>query len=65
MDVDAAVDRFLTSGGLSAATRRAYAADLRDFTGWLRETGNAADAVDARVLAAYTAEIGRSRRGLA
>jgi site-specific recombinase XerD len=65
VDADAAIDRFLTSGGLSDATRRAYAVDLRDFAAWLEETGNRVDAVDARVLAAYTAELGRARRGLA
>jgi site-specific recombinase XerD len=65
MDVETAVDRFLASGGLSDATRRAYAVDLRDFTEWLRATGNTVDAVDARVLSAYTGELGRAGRGLA
>ncbi len=65
MDADTAVDRFLASGGLSEATRRAYAVDLRDFTEWLRTTGTKVDAVDARALSAYTAELGRAARGLA
>jgi site-specific recombinase XerD len=60
-----AIDRFLASPGLSEATRRAYRADLRDFAAWLgdRELGLAD--VDVRVLAEYTGELGRARRGLA
>lgn len=65
MDVPTTVERFLTSGGLSEATRRAYASDLRDFTTWLAASGNHAGAVDTRVLARYTAELGRQGRGLA
>ncbi len=65
MDTAVAVDRFLASPALSEATRRAYAADLRDFTGWLRDEGLSLDDLDVRVLAAYTAELGRARRGLA
>lgn len=65
VDTQAAIDRFLASPGLSGATRRAYAADLRDFAGWLRGAGLRLDEVDVRALAAYTAELGRGRRGLA
>ena len=65
MDTAVAVDRFLSSPALSEATRRAYAADLRDFSCWLGEQGLGLDALDVRVLAAYTAELGRARRGLA
>ncbi len=65
MDTAVAVDRFLSSPALSEATRRAYAADLRDFSCWLREQGLTLDDLDVRVLAAYTAELGRARRGLA
>ena len=65
MDTAVAVDRFLSSPALSEATRRAYAADLRDFTSWLGSQGLALDDLDVRVLAAYTAELGRARRGLA
>jgi integrase/recombinase XerC len=65
VDTAVAIDRFLASPGLSASTRRAYAADLRDFSGWLREQGVGLDEVDVRVLAGYTAELGRARRGLA
>ena len=65
MDTAAAIDRFLASPALSDATRRAYAADLRDFSAWLRDQGLELDDVDVRSLAAYTAELGRARRGLA
>jgi site-specific recombinase XerD len=67
VDVDTAlaVDRFLSSPALSEATRRAYAADLRDFSTWLESQGLDLDDLDVRVLAAYTAELGRARRGLA
>jgi site-specific recombinase XerD len=60
-----AVQRFLSSPALSDATRRAYAADLRDFSRWLGDQGIGLDDLDVRVLAAYTAELGRARRGLA
>ena len=62
---EVAIDRFLESPGLSEATRRAYRADLRDFGGWLRSRGLGLEDVDVRVLADYTAELGRGRRGLA
>ena len=65
MDTAVAVDRFLSSPALSEATRRAYAADLRDFSRWLDDQGIGLDDLDVRVLAAYTAELGRARRGLA
>ena len=65
MDTAVAVDRFLSSPALSEATRRAYAADLRDFGSWLDSQGRSLDDLDIRVLAAYTAELGRARRGLA
>ena len=61
MRLDDAADRFLASPGLSDATRRAYAADLRDFAGWY---GNApVERIDVRVLADYAADLGRSRPG--
>ena len=65
VDTAVAVDRFLSSPALSEATRRAYAADLRDFSRWLGDQGIGLDDLDVRVLAAYTAELGRARRGLA
>jgi integrase/recombinase XerC/integrase/recombinase XerD len=60
-----AIDRFLDSPGLSESTRRAYASDLGDFERWLTASGNRIDGVDVQVLASYTAELGRGRRGLA
>jgi site-specific recombinase XerD len=65
VESDEAIERFLSSPSLSEATRRAYRADLRDFGGWLRAQGLRLEQVDARVLADYTAELGRARRGLA
>jgi site-specific recombinase XerD len=55
------VERFLASPGLSERTRRAYASDLRDFRAWLG--ARSLDEVDARVLAAYATQLGRSRPG--
>jgi site-specific recombinase XerD len=60
-----AIERFLASPGLSEATRRAYRSDLRDFAVWLQGEGLRVEDVDVRRLAAYTAELGRARRGLA
>jgi site-specific recombinase XerD len=65
VETEVAIDRFLASPGLSEATRRAYRSDLRDFSGWLESQGLALEQVDVRVLADYTAELGRARRGLA
>ena len=61
MDIDAAVDRFLTSPSLSEATRRGYAVDVREFASWLRQRGTPLERVDVRTLADYTAELGRAR----
>jgi site-specific recombinase XerD len=59
--LDDATERFLGSPGLAEATRRAYAADLRDFAGWY---GNGElERIDVRVLADYAAELGRARPG--
>ena len=65
MDNEAAIDRFLGSPGLSESTRRAYAADLADFSGWLRRDGRALGDVDVRALADYTAALGSGRHRLA
>jgi site-specific recombinase XerD len=65
VDTGAAIDRFITSGGLSDATRRAYASDLAAFAGWLDERKLELDDVDARVLADYVADLGRGRHRLA
>jgi site-specific recombinase XerD len=60
-----ALERFLAGAPLSEATRRAYRFDLEPFVGWLRGRGLELEDVDTRVLAAYTAELGRDRRRLA
>ena len=65
MDTAVAIHRFLESPSLSDATRRAYRSDLRDFSAWLGDRGLDLDALDVRLLAEYTAELGRARRGLA
>ena len=59
-----AIERFLDSPGLSESTRRAYASDLVDFEAWLAREGRRLDDVDVAAIAAYTAELGRGRRGL-
>jgi len=56
-----AADRFLETAGLSGSTRRAYAADLRDFAEWYGKAP--LERVDIRVLADYTADLGRARPG--
>jgi integrase/recombinase XerC len=61
VDSAAAIERFLVRPALSDATRRAYRADLADFASWLRGQGLGLDQVDVRVLADYTAELGRGR----
>jgi integrase/recombinase XerC len=65
MGNDAAIDRFLESGGLSAATRRAYASDLRAFAGWLDGRGLALADVDVRTLADWVTALGSGRSRLA
>src|SRR6185437_4965473 len=61
VNVDAAIERYLAAAGVSDATRRAYGADLRDFAEWYG-AGKLED-VDVRVLADYTSDLGRARRG--
>ena len=58
------IDRFLEHGGLSPATRRAYASDLRAFSTWLGSQGIELRDVDARVLSDYVGELGRGRERL-
>jgi site-specific recombinase XerD len=65
VETQVAIERFLASPGLSEATRRAYRSDLSDFSAWLRSRGLVLEQVDVRVLADYTADLGRARRGLA
>jgi site-specific recombinase XerD len=64
VDVVVAIDRFLASPGLAESTRRSYGFDLRDFGRWLQTNGLSVEAVDARVLAAYTTGLARDRRRL-
>ncbi len=61
MTITLAIDRYLSCAGISDSTRRAYAADLRDFVEWYGE--RPIEQVDVRVLAEYTADLGRARRG--
>ncbi len=65
MEPNRAIDRFLASPALADSTRRAYRSDLRHFAAWLDEHGTPLERVDVRVLAGYTAELGRARHGLA
>jgi len=59
--VATAIERYLASAGISEQTRRAYAADLRDFSEWYGR--RPLEEVDVRVLAAYTSDLGRARPG--
>jgi site-specific recombinase XerD len=59
--IGAAIDRFLDTAGVADATRRAYASDLRDFAAWYGD--RPVEEVDLRVLADYTADLGRARPG--
>ena len=65
MTTEAAIDRFLASPSLAESTRRAYAADLRRFGGWLEQHGTNVEEIDVRVLVDYASELGRARNGLA
>ena len=60
MTVDAACERFLTTAGISEATRRAYRADLEEFARWFGPDSPIED-VDLRVLADWMSELGRAR----
>ena len=59
MNVESAAEHFLATAGLSAATKRGYASDLRDFSTWHGD--RPLEAVDVRVLARYLADLGRAR----
>jgi site-specific recombinase XerD len=61
VDTRAAIERFLASPSLAAATRRAYRFDLEPFARWLDGRRLGLNGVDTRVLADYTAELGRGR----
>ena len=60
MTFDAATERFLSAAGLSGATQRAYASDLREFGEWFGPDSPVAD-IDVRVLVDWVAELGRAR----
>jgi site-specific recombinase XerD len=57
---DAATERFLDAAGLSGASRRAYASDLREFGQWFGPDSPVED-IDVRVLVDWVAELGRAR----
>jgi site-specific recombinase XerD len=57
-----AADRFLASPALSESTRRAYRADIEEFSAWLEDRSTKLEAVDVRVLADYVSWLG-GRRG--
>jgi site-specific recombinase XerD len=56
-----AIDRFLAAAGISDSTRVAYRADLRAFHAWYGD--GPIEEIDVRVLADWTAELGRARPG--
>jgi integrase/recombinase XerC/integrase/recombinase XerD len=58
-----AIDRFLASPRLADATRRSYASDLAEFASWLTAQEREIGDMDARLLAAYAAELGSDRPG--
>jgi integrase/recombinase XerC len=60
--VEAACERYLATAGISDATRKAYAADLRAFAAWFGPDSPIED-VDIRVLADWVTELGRARPG--
>ena len=61
MTIATAIERYLASAGVSEPTKRAYAADLRDFASWYGR--RPLEEVDVRVLADYTTALGRGRPG--
>ena len=65
MQTRPAIDRFLEHGGLSDATRRAYASDLDAFARWLEQRGLGLGDVDAQVLTDWVGELGSGRQRLA
>jgi site-specific recombinase XerD len=65
VDTRAAIDRFIEHGGLSEATQRAYASDLRSFSAWLEAHGLSLEDVDARALSDWVGALGSGRDRLA
>ena len=60
--VEQATTRFLAAAGIADETRRAYSSDLREFAAWFGPDSPVED-VDLRVLADWTTELGRARKG--
>jgi site-specific recombinase XerD len=58
--LEAATERFLAAAGIAEATRRAYAADLREFARWFGADSPVED-IDVRALADWVSELGRAR----
>ena len=58
----AAIEKFLASGALSDATRRAYRTDVEEFAEWLAARRLEVGDVDVRVLSEYAAHLGGGRR---
>jgi site-specific recombinase XerD len=63
VDINAEIDRFLTSPSLSDATRKAYRRDLEEFASWLARGHVSLDRFDARAFSAYAADLGADRPG--
>ena len=63
MDTRTAVERFLSSPSLSAATRRAYRVDVEELAAWLERRDAGIADVDVRLLSEYAADLGRARPG--
>jgi site-specific recombinase XerD len=65
VDTSSAIDRFIEHGGLSEATQRAYASDLRSFAQWLGAHELTLGEVDARVLSDWVGALGSGRERVA
>jgi site-specific recombinase XerD len=63
MDTARAIDRFLESPDLADSTRRAYRADLEEFSSWLDKRHVEVERVDTRVFSDYAAMLGADRPG--
>jgi integrase/recombinase XerC len=59
VDSETAIDRYLAAAGISDATRRAYAADLKEFFAWYGD--RPVDDIDVLVVADWVGELGKSR----
>jgi integrase/recombinase XerC len=58
--VEAAAERFLAAAGIAESTRRAYAADLREFVRFVGPD-TPVDEIDVRTLADFVTALGRAR----